>query len=141
MVDQSIVAAAATLLMPFLPALAVAGEEAAKAIGKKAGEAACRSAVKLWQLVWPKAQADPEINQTVQEALRLPHDEDRLRALEECLQKLLARDHELAQKLGQVVAEARQAGAVTMASGERSVAIGGDVSGGTIITGDGNAAP
>lgn len=141
MADQSVVAAVAALLMPFLPELTTAGEEAAKVVGRKAGETACRFAVKLWQLIWPKAQSDPEMNQAVQEALQSPRDEDRLMALEECLQKLLARDHELAQKLSQIVAEARQAGAVTMASGERSVAIGRDVSGGTIVTGDGNAVP
>lgn len=55
-------------------------------------------------------------------------------ALVRQLRKIMESDAALAQEVEQLLGEARQAGVV--ASGARSVAIGGDVSNSAIVTGD-----
>ncbi len=55
------------------------------------------------------------------------------------LKKLLPEDPALAAEAARLLASAAPGGNVT-ASGERSVAIGGDASGSVIITGDNNKA-
>jgi hypothetical protein len=55
------------------------------------------------------------------------------------MRKILSEDKLLAEELARWLEEARLAGVnISIASGERSVAIGGPVTGSTIITGDDN---
>jgi len=68
----------------------------------------------------------------------LPLDADALAALRLQLKKLLAEDEALAQELVRLLEQTRPAGQTVIASGDRSVAIGGSVSGSMIVTGDRN---
>jgi len=129
-------------LAPFLPyllkGLKLAGQEAAKALGKKVGEQSVDQAKALWEKLRPKVEAKPAALEAAQDAATHPDDEDALAALRLQLKKLLAEDQPLAQELARLVAQSRPAGKNVTASGERSVAIGGSVSGSVIVTGDRN---
>jgi len=74
----------------------------------------------------------------VQDAAAAPHNEDVQAALCLQLKKLLAEDEALAREVARLWDEAKKAGVTVVASGERSVAVGGDVISSTIITGDQN---
>ena len=54
------------------------------------------------------------------------------------LKKLLTEDQSLTEEVSRLLDQGRAAGINVSAFGERSVAIGGDVNGSTIITGDQN---
>lgn len=84
----------------------------------------------------PKVEAKPAAQEVVQGVAAHPHDEDARAALRLQLKKLLAEDEALARQVQQVLGS--QAVRQLIARGSRSVAIGGDVSGSVIITGDSN---
>ena len=124
------------LLAPFLPYLLkgvkLAGQEAAKKLGEKAGEQGFEQAKTLWEKLRPKVEAKSAALEAAQDAATHPDDEDTLAALRLQLKKLLAEDQALAQELARLLEQ------TVIASGDRSVAIGGNVSGSVIVTGDGN---
>jgi hypothetical protein len=128
----------AVFLTPFLPYLLKAGEKAAEEAGKKLGGDAWDRAKGLWAKLRPKVEAKPAAQEAVQDAAAAPNDEDIQAALRLQLRKLLAEDAMLARGIERLWQEAQQAGATVIASGERSVAIGRDVTSSTIITGDQN---
>jgi hypothetical protein len=128
----------AVFLIPFLPYLLKAGEKAAEEAGKKLGGDAWDRAKGLWGKLRPKVEAKPAAQEAVQDAAATPNDNDIQAALRLQLRKLLAEDAVLAREIERVWQEAQQAGAIVIAAGERSVAIGRDVSSSTIITGDQN---
>ncbi len=127
-------------LTPFLPYLLKVGEKAAEEAGKKLGGDAWERAKTLWGKLRPGVEAKPAAKEAAQDAAAAPDDADARAALRHQLKKLLAEDPTLAADLTRLWEEAQAAGVnvnVT-AGGERSVAIGGSVSGSTIITGDRN---
>jgi hypothetical protein len=130
------------LLAPFLPhllkGLKLAGQEAAKKLGEKAGEQGFEQAKTLWEKLRPKMEARPAALEAAQDAAAHPDDEDALAALRLQLKKLLAEDEALAQELAPLLEQTRPAGQTVIASADRSVAIGGNVSGSVIVAGDGN---
>jgi len=130
------------LLAPYLPYLLkgvkIAGQEAAKKLGEKAGEGGFEQAKALWEKLRPKIEARPAALEAAQDAAAHPDDEDALAALRLQLKKLLAEDEALAQEMTRLLEQARAAGKNVTASGSRSVAIGGNVSGSVIVTGDNN---
>jgi hypothetical protein len=129
-------------LAPFLPYLVkgvkLAGQEAAKKLGEKAGEQGFEQAKALWDRLRPKMEARPAALEAAQDAAAHPDDEDALAALRLQLKKLLAEDEALAQELVRLLEQSRPAGQTVIASGDRSVAIGGSVSGSVIVTSDQN---
>ena len=125
-------------LTPLLPYLLKAGEKAAEEAGKKLGGDAWDRAKGLWAKLRPKVEAKPAAQEAVQDAVAAPNDEDIQAALRLQLRKLLAEDAVLAREIERLWQEAQQAGATVIAAGERSVAIGRDVTSSTIITGDQN---
>lgn len=125
-------------LAPFLPYLLKAGEKAAEEAGKKLGEAAWERANALWSQLRPKVAARPAAQEAVQDLAAAPGDPDAQAALRQQLKKLLAEDPALAEAMARLWREAQAAGVTVTAVGERSVAIGGDVGGSVIITGDRN---
>jgi hypothetical protein len=131
-----------TFLAPFLPYLLKAGEgaaeEAGKKLGEKAGGGAWDKAKALWAKLRPKAEAKPAAQEAVEEVAASPKDEDARAALRLQLKKLLAEDESLAREVFEMHEGARKAGVNVAAIGDRSVAIGGGVSGSNIITGDSN---
>lgn len=125
-------------LIPFLPYLLKAGEKAAEEAGKKLGADAWEQAKALWGKLRPKVEAQTAAQEAVEDVARAPTDEDAQAALRLQLKKLLSVDKALAAEVGQLWQEAEAAGVTVIASGERAVAVGGDVTASTIITGDGN---
>jgi hypothetical protein len=125
-------------LTPFLPYLLKAGEKAAEEAGKKLGGDAWERAKTLWGKLRPKVEAKPAAQEAVADAAAAPQDEDAQATLRLQLKKLLAEDEPLAQELARLLPQSGPAGQTVIASGDRSVAIGGDVTGSVIVTGDRN---
>jgi hypothetical protein len=128
-------------LAPVLPYLLKGGEKAAEEVGKKFGSAVWDKAATLWARLRPRLQARPAAQEAVAEVAQAPEDQAAQGALNLQVRKILTEDSDLAQEMARWLEEARQAGVITIittASGERSVAIGGNVAGSVIITGDGN---
>ena len=74
--------------------------------------------------------------EAVRDVAHTPDDEDAQAALRVQLKKLLAEDQTLTEEVTEWWQRAKAAGIMVTASGDRSVAIGGDVLGSTIVTGD-----
>lgn len=128
-----------TFLSPFLPYLLKAGEKAIEKVGEKFGEAAWEKAQALWDKLHPKIEAKPAAQEAAADVAQNPQDEDAQAALRLQLKKLLAEDTALAEEVARLLAGVDAGrGNTVIASGNRSVAIGGSVSGSTIITGDKN---
>lgn len=125
-------------LAPFLPYLLKAGEKAAEEAGKKLGEAAWGRAKALWGKLRPKVESRPAAREAVQDLAAAPEDADAQAALRLQLKKLLTEDPALAAEITRLWQEAQAAGVAVIAGGTRSVAIGGSVTGSTIVTGDRN---
>lgn len=83
-------------------------------------------------------EAQPAALEAAQDAAAQPDDEDAQAALRRQLKKLLAADEALAAEVTRLWEETKAAGVTVSATGQRSVAIGGSVSGSIIITGDRN---
>jgi hypothetical protein len=128
----------AVFLIPLLPYLLKAGEKAAEEAGKKFGGDAWDRAKVLWAKLRPKVEAKPAAQEAVQDAAAAPNDDDIQAALRLQLRKLLTEDAGLAGEIERLWREAQHAGVTVIAFGERSVAIGRDVTGSTIMTGDQN---
>ena len=129
------IAALASFLAPLLPYVVQAGQKVAGKAADVIGEEAATYAEKLWQRLRPGVEAEPAAKEAVEKVAKNPEDEAALGSLRDQLEKLLEEDEALKADLTRIWDEARAANVVT-ASGERSVAIGRDVSGSTIITGD-----
>ncbi len=127
-----------SFLAPFLPYLLKVGEQAAEEAGKRLGADAWERAKALWGKLRPKVESKPALQEAIQDAAAAPQDEDALAALRQQLKKLLAEDQTLAAEIARLWSEAGAAGVTVTARGSRSVAVGGNVTGSVIVTGDGN---
>jgi hypothetical protein len=130
------VAALTAFLAPFLASFLSAGREALTGAAERGGEAAAEHAQRLWDRLRGKVAERPDAESAAQKLAGRPSSSRRQRALSEQIEQLLAEDPELAKEIGTLFAEAQAAGVVVVASGDRSAAVGGNVSGGVIITGD-----
>ena len=124
-----------TALVPFLPYLLKAGEKAAEETGKAVADQSLEWARSLWAKLRPKVEAKPAALEAAQDAAQTPNDEDARATLRQQFKKLLAEDQSLAEEVSR---QLEAVGINVSASGDRSVAIGGDVTGTTIVTGDRN---
>ena len=124
-----------TALVPFLPYLLKAGEKAAEETGKAVADQSLEWARSLWAKLRPKVEAKPAALEAAQDAAQTPNDEDARATLRQQFKKLLAEDQSLAEEVSR---QLEAAGINVSASGDRSVAMGGDVTGTTIVTGDRN---
>lgn len=143
MVDVLVLAKeAVTFLAPFLPFLIKSGEAAAEEAGKKLGEqaggGAWEKAKALFGKLRPKVEAKPLASEALADLAANPNDEDTRAVLRAQLKKIFAEDESLAQEVSKIQNDVKQSGVNVAAIGDRSVAIGGPVSGTTIITGDTN---
>ncbi|HMH41864.1 MAG TPA: tetratricopeptide repeat protein [Pyrinomonadaceae bacterium] len=127
--------AVTTTLAPALPYLLKAGGKAGEEAAKKIGGDTWEWAKDLWSRLRPKVEANPAALQAAHEVALTPDDADVQAILRVQLKKLLSQDQALAGEAERWFEKAKAAGATAIASGERSVAIGGDVSGSNIITG------
>ena len=129
------IVALTSFLAPFLPYVVQAGQKVAGKAADVIGEEAANYAEKLWQRLRPGVESKPAAKEAVEDVAKNPKNEDALGALRNQLTKLLEEDEALRADLTKIWDEAKAANVIT-ASGERSVAVGGNVSGSTIITGD-----
>ncbi len=127
-----------TALVPLLPYLLKAGEKAAEETGKKAVDQSLEWVKSIWTKLKPGVEAKPAALEAAQDVAHAPEDEDLQVALRVQLKKLLTEDQSLAEEVSRWLEQGKAAGIAVTASGERSVAIGGDVKGSTIVTGDRN---
>ena len=127
-----------TALVPLLPYLLKAGEKAAEETGKTVANQSLEWGKSLWSKLKPKVEAKPEALEAAQDIAQSPEDEDAQAAFRRQLRKLLTEDQSLAEEVSRWLEQGKAAGITVTASGERSVAIGGDAKGNTIVTGDGN---
>ena len=127
-----------TALVPLLPYLLKAGEKAAEETGKTVADQSLEWAKSLWAKLKPKVDAKPAALEAAQDAAQTPDDADAQAALRMQLKKLLTEDQSLAEEVSRWLEQGKAAGNIVTASGERSVAIGGDVTGSKIVTGDQN---
>jgi len=131
---QALAQQMASFLMPLLPYLLKIGDKAAEEVGKKIGGEAWDKAKALWD----KLRRKKSVEQVAQTAAALPDNQALREALREEIARALQEDGALREEVARLWGEAEAAGVTVTASGERSVAIGGDVSGSIIITGDRN---
>lgn len=131
------VAALTAFLAPFLPSLIKAGEKAVEKAADAVSDEAFKYAKALWDKLKPGVEAKPAAKEAAEEVAAHPDDDDALASLRLQLRKLLEQDQGLVDDLARIWQEAQAANVVQVtASGERSVAVGGDVTGSTIVTGD-----
>jgi hypothetical protein len=138
-VDQLI-----AFLSPFLAPLLFRTEEAVSNAVTGFGEAAWQQAAKLWERLRGGVEERPAAREAVQDVAAEPDSSGAKAALKWQLEKLLAADPALGEDLARLWQQGVAAGVTVTtvtASGERSVAVGGDVSGGSISTGDRHIAP
>ena len=126
-----------TALVPLLPYLLKAGEKAAEETGKTVAGQSWEWGKSLWSKLKPKVEAKPAALEAAQDVALSPEDQDAQAALRMQLRKLLTEDQSLAEEVSRWLEQGKAAGITVTASGERSVAIGGDAKGNTIVTGDG----
>ena len=127
------------VLAPFLPRLLAAGGAIVEGAEHEVHERGWELAKSLWQRLRPGVEAKPAAREAAADVASHPDDVDVQASLRVQLRKLLSEDRALAEELARLLEAGRQAGSVTTVSAsDRGVAAGGDISGGTIITGDRN---
>lgn len=133
-----------SLLAPILPYLLKGGIELAQSaageLGKKLSADAWDGLKRLAEKIRHKAESKPALQEALTDAQAAPADADAQAALRLQVKKLLQEDPALAAEAARLLASAQTGSKTVIASGNRSVAIGGDVSGSVIITGDNNKA-
>ncbi len=127
-----------TALVPLLPYLLKAGEKAAEETGKTVANQTLEWGKSLWSKLKLKVEAKPEALEAAQDIAQNSDDQDAQAAFRRQLRKLLTEDQSLAEEVSRWLEQGKAAGINVTASGERSVAIGGDVKSSTIVTGDQN---
>ena len=127
-----------TVLVPLLPYLLKAGEKAAEETGKAVAGQSLEWAKSIWAKLGPKVEAKEAALEAAHDVADAPEDEEAQIALRRQLKKLLTEDQSLAAEVSRWLEQGKATGNIVTASGERSVAIGGDAKGNTIVTGDRN---
>ena len=127
-----------TALVPLLPYLLKAGEKAAEETGKTVAGESWEWAKSLWTKLKLKVEAKEAALEAAQDVAESPEDEEAQVALRRQLKKLLTEDQSLAEDVSRWLEQGKAAGINVSVAGERNVAIGGSVTGSTIITGDQN---
>ena len=126
-----------TVLVRLLPYLLKAGDKAAEETGKAVAGQSWEWTKSLWTKLKPKVEANPAALVAAQDVAHAPEDGDLQAVLRVQLKKLLTEDQLLAEEVSRWLEQGKAAGINVSAIGERSVAIGGSITG-TIITGDQN---
>ncbi|HEX7974470.1 MAG TPA: hypothetical protein VF498_08690 [Anaerolineales bacterium] len=134
----------APLVLPALPYLLKGAKKVGDILttaGQKAGEIQWDVVFKIWEKIHPQVEQQPEVKKRLEEVAQKPDDPRAATLLSWDLEKVLAalKPDELTE-IQNTLNQSRTEKRTTIAKGERSVAIGGDASGNTIITGDDNLA-
>lgn len=129
------VATFVAFLVPLLPYLAKGAAGAAEAVGKNIGSAVWDKAHAMWQAIHPKVSSTPGMQDVLADVQQNPADEAARNALVYHMGKLFKADPTLKATLERLWQDTdQQAVRNVIASGERAVAAGGDITG-TVITG------
>jgi hypothetical protein len=132
MVDPITASVAVSLLSPFL---IKAGEKFAEKVGEKLAD----KTGQIYNLLKESFVGDEYARLTLLRLEHAPENEGRKSALETVIKEKMEEDNEFAKQLDKLIDEAKQADTNNViASGNRSVAIGGNVHSSNIITGDDN---
>lgn len=127
------VSLAATAVIFLAPYLVKAGE----AFAEKAGEALADKTGALYRAIKSKFANDSYAEQTLLRLEESPNSQGRQTALEHLLTEKMEEDSAFTEQVRQLIEEAKAADTRNVISyGERSVAIGGDVTNTNINTGD-----
>ncbi len=127
----------AMALVPFLPILTAAADEAKEALGRELGEAGVSWARRLWDRLTDGSSHGyraADLEAAAEQAATAPGDAAALAALRWQVRRRLEADDELQAAVEALLAAAPS----TIAAGDRSVAIGGTTTDTTIVTGDHN---
>ena len=127
-----------TALVPLLPYLLKAGEKAAEETVKTIAGQSWEWAKSLWTKLKPKVEGNSAALVAAQDVAQAPEDKDLQAVLRVQLKKLLTEDQSLAEEVSRWLEQGKAAGVNVSVSGERTVAIGGSVTGSIISTGDQN---
>jgi hypothetical protein len=131
------VAALTAFLAPFLPSLVRAGSRLAERAADAVSDEAFTYARALWEKLKPRVAERPEAQAAAEAVAAKPEDAAALEALRVELGNLLDENPKLKGDVAGIWQQAQTANVVQVtATGDRSVAVGGDVTGSTIITGD-----
>ena len=133
------------VLAPMIPQLLGAGRdaakllgsEAAKAAGKKVGDAAPGGVMALWSLLRPAVASTPAAQEAVQDVAAAPDNGRAREALAWQLEKMLRADSALAARVAEQLQLTERAGNQAIAV-DHAVAINGPVEGSPINIGDNN---
>ena len=131
------IAALTTFLAPFLPRLLAGAGDVVESAAREVGGEAWEHAKGLWARLRGKVAEREGAAEAAADVAARPDDPRAVGALELQLEKVLAADPALAADVARLWEEAQKAGVVA-ATGDRSVAVGGNVSQSTIVTGDQN---
>jgi len=132
MIVETVAASAIAILAPYV---AKAGESFAE----KAGEKLAEKAGALYQAIKNKFKSDSDAEQTMALVEAKPDSKARMSALEEILTDKMKEDSDFAATVNRLVEEAKEADSHrVLVFGQRNIAVGGNVSGSTFITGDSN---
>jgi len=124
-------------LAPFVPYLIKGGIEAAKSAAGKVGELSIEKSWEKAQAIWSKFNSHADVTKAAETVVRLPEDEDARSVLQLQIKLALKTDETLAAALEKLLAEPGEKRSV-IASGENSIAIGGNASKNIIISGNNN---
>jgi tetratricopeptide (TPR) repeat protein len=130
MIEAELASQIAGLVVPFLPKLI---DKAAETAAGKAGETAWNKALSIWNKLWPEAEKDPEVAKAIKDVAQNAEDPDAKGALAWQLKKLTL-PAEVLYELQKIIAEINSGIHITSAD-HGSVAVGGSVTGSTIIGG------
>lgn len=127
------ISALVSVLAPCLGLLLTAVTGAANEVGRTVGSDLVEHAKRMWAKLRPHVESKPAALEAAEDLAARPDDPRARGAFELQLEKLFADAPALAREIAPLVREAIAAGVVAV--GERSVAVGGNVSG-VIVTGD-----
>lgn len=130
MVDPITAALTVSLLSPFL---VKAGEKFAEKVGENLAD----KTGQIYNFLKESFEGDEYAGLTLLRLEESPEKEDRKVALESVIKEKMEEQEDFAQKLSELIKEAKQADSKNViASGNRSIAIGGDVNSTSINTGN-----
>lgn len=112
-----------------------AGKDVAETAARSLGREAWEHAQELWKRLRPKVESKPAAKEAAEAVAAAPSDSLAASALAFQVKTLLEADPAFAQELERLWRQG-EAARMTIASGERSIAVGGDVSNSVFQTGD-----
>jgi len=125
-------------LAPYLPSLLEYGKEALSQVVTKTVDQGWEEAMALWEQLHPHLASKSSALEAAKDLSTSPQDPDLYAALRVQIKKILNADTELAAKISEIVQQSTANNSSAIASGDRSIAIGGRVTGSAIVTGDNN---